>query len=107
MIEHRKELREKVEIQQKVLEEALKVSEAAGHPADRISALNTELSVVADSLTGGWDTMSDVTAERLSKWLEYTRHLGSAEKPNGVMKPNPPQPADAQVQEVTGGMDKN
>ena len=72
MIEHRKELRKKVEHQQQLLQQALKVSEAEGHPAERISALTTELTVVSDSVGGGWEKMTDSTAERLTDWLETT-----------------------------------
>ncbi len=106
MIEHRKELRQKVEHQQIELQKALKASEKAGHPADRISALNTELSVVSDSLTGGWENMTDSTAARLSAWLEATRNLVPNDKPEGVSAPIPPQPADPLVQEVSAGHDK-
>ena len=93
MIEQRKELRDKVEQRQKLLQQALKVSEAAGHPADRITALSTELSVAADSLTGGWDNMTDTTAERLSAWLTATQNLVEDGEPKGVSPPNPPEPA--------------
>ena len=75
MIAHRKELRQKVEQQQRVLEQALLESQAKGHPAARIDALNTELRVASDSLTGGWENMSDSTADRLTGWLESTRSL--------------------------------
>lgn len=104
MIEHRKELREKVEERQKRLQVALKESEHAGHPAERISGLRTELSVVADSLGGGWEKMTDVTAEQLSKWLEATRNLVPEAKPIGRHLADPPQPHDAMVDEVSRGI---
>ena len=108
MIEHRKELRHKVELRQRLLQQALRASESAGHPSERISGLNTELNVVADSLGGGWENMTDITAERLSIWLETTATLLPNEKPKGISKPLPlsplpPSAADAMVQE--GGHD--
>jgi hypothetical protein len=72
MIEHRKELRKKVEQRAQLLQAALKVSESEGHPAGRLNALTTELTVVSDSVGGGWERMSDSTAERLTEWLETT-----------------------------------
>jgi hypothetical protein len=72
MIEHRKELRKKIEHREQLLQAALKVSEAQGHPAERLNALTTELTVVSDSVGGGWEKMTDSTAERLTDWLETT-----------------------------------
>ena len=63
MIEHRKELRSKVERQQILLQQALVVSEKEGHPAERISALTTQLTVVSDSVGGGWEKMTVGAAE--------------------------------------------
>lgn len=73
--EPRKELREKVEARQKRLEEALKTSEADGTQTERIAALSTQLAVAADALGGGWPHMTDVTALRLTGWLEASRAL--------------------------------
>jgi hypothetical protein len=87
MIANRKELRGRVEHQQKLLEQALHAVEPSG-PADRITALKTELSVVSDSLSGGWDKMTDTTAEALSKWLETTRNLVIAPKNEGQVAAN-------------------
>ncbi len=106
MVEHRKVLRDKVERQQKLLEQALRKSESDGHPAERISAISTELSVVADSVSGGWDTMSDATADRLSRWLESTRTLIPSEKSKGTHKAEPGRPQDDLVQEVSAAPDK-
>ena len=108
MIENRKELRQKVELQQKHLAEALKASEAAGQPAERINALKTELSVAASSLTGGWEKMTDKTAEHLSAWLIATRDLVADQNPKGASRSyTPPAPTDELVKEVAAGQDKS
>ena len=56
----RSELHKKVEIRQKELQKVLANAEREGHPAKRIEALRTELSVVENATTGGWDKMAEV-----------------------------------------------
>ena len=70
------ELREKVEGRQKQLEEAL--------------------NVLSDLVGGGWEQMTDATAERLAGWLESTRGL-QGEKPRGGTLVVPPQPAQEKL----------
>ena len=70
----RSELREKVEGRRKQLEEALKA--------------------LSDLTGGGWEQMTDATAERLAGWLESTRGL---EKPRGGTLVVPPQPAQEKL----------
>jgi hypothetical protein len=99
---HRSELREKVEGRQKLLEEALRVSEADATQTARISALSTQLQVLSDSVGGGWEHMTDVTAERLTGWLESTRTLLQGGNPERASLVVPPQPAH----EKLAGRDK-
>jgi len=71
----RSELHKKVEIRQKELQKVLANAEREGHPAKRIEALRTELSVVENATTGGWDKMAEVTAVELTHWLDATQPL--------------------------------
>ena len=75
MIQYRKQLREKVELRQKQLEETLKVSETSGHTPERLSALQTQLAAAKDALGAGWEKMTDTSAQRLTKWLDSTISL--------------------------------
>ena len=95
----RKELRQKVERREEQLKEALKISEAKGHPVERVRGLSTELSVVASLVSGGWEHMSDATAGRLSAWLEETTPL-VGQPALGIHKPVPAPPVDAIATEV-------
>ena len=100
----RSELHKKVEVRRKELQNVLTHAEREGHPALRIEALRTELSVVENATTGGWDSMAEVTAVELTNWLEATQILLDA-KP---VKPMPPTvrekpAADARVDGGGGG----
>jgi hypothetical protein len=100
MIEHRKELRERVEERQRLLQEELKASEKAGHPSERISAIQNELTIAKDSTGAGWEKMTEVSAERLCKWLAETLRLLPHLQPVGVAAPIPPAPVELMAKEV-------
>jgi hypothetical protein len=75
MAHERFELRDKVEFRKKQLSEALDRAESEKLPDERIVGLRTELSLVEDALSGGWENVSEVTAAQLSGWLESTKYL--------------------------------
>jgi len=72
---HKAELRAKVEKRQGELERELATAEKEGLAAERIDGLRVVLRLVTDATQGGWDTVSEVTAADLSKWLETTKPL--------------------------------
>ena len=79
MIEHRAELRSKIEKRQQQLTAALKGAESKSLPETHVQALGNELRVSQDALTGGWEKMSEVTAAQLTRWLEQTNNLVAGE----------------------------
>jgi hypothetical protein len=83
---NRVELRAKVEQRQKELEQALTATEGQGHPDERINGLKAELRVAADAVQGGWDKVSEVGAEALSRWLETTKEMVMKQKAHGAKK---------------------
>jgi hypothetical protein len=80
MYEHKNELRQKVEERCEELQAELETASEKGHPQERVEALVTELRIVEDALTGGWDAVGEVTSQQLARWLEATRHLVSGEE---------------------------
>lgn len=75
MGEDRNQLRDKVEQQQALLDQALHDSHSLGHPSEHLLALVNELRVLRDAVGSGWEHVDDATAARLGRWLEETRPL--------------------------------
>jgi hypothetical protein len=75
MHEHKAELRQRVEARCQELQAELEAAADKGHPPERVEALNTELRIVEDALSGGWDAVGEVTSQQLARWLEATRQL--------------------------------
>ena len=69
---HKAELRASVDLRRAELTRALAGAERDG-AAERIDGLRVALRLVDDATHEGWDTVSEVTAVALSKWLETTR----------------------------------
>jgi hypothetical protein len=72
---HKAELRAKVEKRRAELQQALTAAERDGDAAQRIDGLRVVLQNVDDATQGGWDSVSEVTAMALTKWLETTESL--------------------------------
>lgn len=82
MFEHNGELRDRVEQRRMELQDELEHAEQRNHPPERVQELETELRIVEDALTGGWDCVGEVTAQQLSRWLEATRNLITNDDPD-------------------------
>jgi hypothetical protein len=72
---HKAELRAKVEKRRAQLKEALAAAERDSALGKRIDELRVVLQNVDDATQGGWDSVSEVTAAALAKWIETTESL--------------------------------
>ena len=73
----RTELRKRVEERQQQLKDALKHAESQKQET-RSLGLQTELQVSEEALSGGWENVTEITANKLSSWLEATKSLVEA-----------------------------
>lgn len=62
-------------MRQKELELALRAMVGDDHPDERGNGLKADLRVAADAIQGGWENVSEVGAQALSKWLESTKDM--------------------------------
>jgi hypothetical protein len=106
------QLRRRVETRVAELQAALAQMQGQEHNKERILALQTELQIVADAVSGGWEHVGAMEALHLSKWLASTELLvlGSvvpgapqgpapsvnAETDASAPEPSPPVPAPPQ-----------
>jgi hypothetical protein len=86
-------LRTKVEQRRAELQQALAAAERESYAAERVDALRVVLRIVDDATQDGWDTVSEVTAVTLSKWLETTRPLRPPHIEASPADPSAPGPA--------------
>jgi hypothetical protein len=88
---HKAELRTKVEQRRTELQQALTAAENEGDAAERIDNLRVVLRLVDDATQGGWDTVSEVTAVALTKWLDTTKPLILPREATEAASSTPPQ----------------
>ncbi len=84
-------LQAKVEQRQKELEQALAAEGSQDQADGRSNGLKAELRVASDALQGGWDQVSEVAAEELSRWLESTKVMVLAAKDPSAPKDHAPK----------------